>query len=150
MASWFLHMRNIVIRSGRSHLQVAFSHCNRIEAVKQPPIIVDRCSHVLLAKLRQYLLCGHFGFSHFAPLSNERTQKAFLHWASVEEPSRFLNFFAKSLSALHSIVRMRPTIISDLMSRLSQKRSRLKQCAYSTVFQQQIQSRLSPHPGGPD
>jgi len=55
-------------------------------------------------------------FFAFRPLSNERTQKAFLHWASVEEPSRCLNFIAKSLSALHPIVRMRPTIISDLMS----------------------------------
>jgi hypothetical protein len=79
-------MRNIVIRNGRSHLQIAFSHCNRIEAVKQPPIIIDRCSHLLIAKLRQYLLCGHFGFSHFALCQMSEPKKLFFIGPALKNP----------------------------------------------------------------
>ena len=58
----------------------------RKEAVKQPPIIIDRCSHLLIAKLRQYLLCGHFGFSHFALCQMSEPKKLFFIGPALKNP----------------------------------------------------------------
>jgi hypothetical protein len=40
----------------------------------------------LIAKLRQYLLCGHFGFSHFALCQMSEPKKLFFIGPALKNP----------------------------------------------------------------
>jgi len=82
-------MCDIASRNGRSILQVAFFQCTQMVAVELLPVIVDRCSHLLIAKLRQYLLCSHFGFSHFALCQMSEPKKLFFIGPALKNPVGF-------------------------------------------------------------